>query len=637
MMNNSWGKVIVCGLILLFIRNSCSIVSTMIIPVTLQESQGCVDERTIATDKSHSVREKNSIIQDHQREIADWYACDCWINWWISSDGYLAPSILPNFASGSDIDSDGNWYAVDYAGGIYQIFYDGYQVFVAPSIALNSLTYDPWTELWYGCDVSNLYIVDVTTGETSVIGPLNTPNTIIGISCNLYGEMYGYDILWTGDSTLYSINVDTGECTAVGGMGYGFVYAQDCCFDRDYDNDHLYIAGYFNDGSPPAWLLCDVNTGECTIVGSLEWEIDALTFPYGVADWMLYPRANFSWTPSIPTSGEIVFFNASTSHDDDGYIQLYEWDWNNDSIYDESFSIPTTTHLWASPGNYPVTLRVTDDTALTAIKSYIIQVISNPPPPPVIHGPDFGYVAVAYTFTTDPIIDPDGDAFYCLWDWGDGTNTDWLGPYQSGSSISASHVWMHAGVYEIKAKVKTDEGASNWSEPLIISIVEYHPPEKPSIEGPGVGRVGVLYNFTISITNPEAEQFYFLINWGDQNITEWLGPYDSGEQALVSHVWKAAGMYSILVKAKNQYGEESVSDPFIIQIVELKKALLFGVINTQSETEDLRIIETNFLMIIPSESIVYHGASVVIAKKYLFGFLGSSFFGGFFEATLLSG
>ncbi len=171
MMNNTRGKMIVWGLILLFIGNSCSLVSTMIIPAPLKESQQCIVERTASLDQPRLVQEKKNILQDRQRDIAYWYGCDCFMNWWISSEGYLAPSILPNFPSGSDIDSEGNWYAVDYTGGIYQIYYDGYQVFVAPSIPLHSLTYDPWTELWYGCDSTNLYIVDITTGETSVIGP----------------------------------------------------------------------------------------------------------------------------------------------------------------------------------------------------------------------------------------------------------------------------------------------------------------------------------------------------------------------------------------------------------------------------------------------------------------------------------
>jgi hypothetical protein len=63
-------------------------------------------------------------------------------------------------------------------------------------------------------------------------------------------------------------------------MGYGFVYAQDMGFDRD--NDILYIAGYFNDGSPSALLTCDVSTGACTIVGNFEggMEVDGFAVPW---------------------------------------------------------------------------------------------------------------------------------------------------------------------------------------------------------------------------------------------------------------------------------------------------------------------------------------------------------------------
>ncbi|HWR63025.1 MAG TPA: hypothetical protein VN365_01325, partial [Candidatus Thermoplasmatota archaeon] len=96
------------------------------------------------------------------------------------------------------------------------------------------------------------------------------------------------------------------------------------------------------------------------------------------------------------------------------------------------------------------------------------------------------------------------------------------------------------------------------------------------------------------------------------------------------------GTYSIQVKAKDIYGEESNSNLFVIQIVELKKSMLIGIFHNQNETEDLRIIDTKILIIVPSKSIVYSGVPIVIAKNYRFGFFISSFFGGIFEAALLN-
>jgi len=60
--------------------------------------------------------------------------------------------------------------------------------------------------------------------------------------------------------------------------------------------------------------------------------------------------------------------------------------------------------------------------------------------------------------------------FY-LWDWGDETVSEWLGPYQSGVEISTTQSWQKTGTYEIRVKAKDIYGEeSDWSEPLIVSM-----------------------------------------------------------------------------------------------------------------------------------------------------------------------
>jgi hypothetical protein len=73
------------------------------------------------------------------------------------------------------------------------------------------------------------------------------------------------------------------------------------------------------------------------------------------------PVADFSWMPQNPNTNQQIIFNASASQDPDGTITKYEWDWDNDGVYDEAQSSPTTTHSWTSAGNYPITLRATDE------------------------------------------------------------------------------------------------------------------------------------------------------------------------------------------------------------------------------------------------------------------------------------
>jgi hypothetical protein len=187
----------------------------------------------------------------------------------------------PSFIGGADFLDESIMYACDYAGGLYMINVDTYDVvYIGPSIGINGLTYDSTTETWY-CTSSNvLYIIDVNTGATTSVGSHGLQNTIIDIACDEEGNLYGYDVLWTGESTLYSIDKTTGVATAIGPMGYGFVYAQGCGYDRD--NGILYIAGYFNDGTPSALLTCDVTTGTCTVIGNFQGgaEIDGLAIPW---------------------------------------------------------------------------------------------------------------------------------------------------------------------------------------------------------------------------------------------------------------------------------------------------------------------------------------------------------------------
>ena len=74
-------------------------------------------------------------------------------------------------------------------------------------------------------------------------------------------------------------------------------------------------------------------------------------------------------------------------------------------------------------------------------------------------------------------IDPDGNKLYYWFDWGDGNDSDWLGPYESGETIIATYVWESEGAYQVKVKtldilsVETDYGIqSEWSDPLSVSM-----------------------------------------------------------------------------------------------------------------------------------------------------------------------
>jgi len=93
-----------------------------------------------------------------------------------------------------------------------------------------------------------------------------------------------------------------------------------------------------------------------------------------------------------------------------------------------------------------------------------------PDKPETPDGSRSGESGTEYNYTTST-SDPEGDQLHYWFDWGEGTNSGWLGPYDSGEEISTTHIWDSKGNYELRVKAKDMDGAqSEWSDPLKISM-----------------------------------------------------------------------------------------------------------------------------------------------------------------------
>jgi len=85
-----------------------------------------------------------------------------------------------------------------------------------------------------------------------------------------------------------------------------------------------------------------------------------------------------------------------------------------------------------------------------------------------------------------------------------------------------------------------------------------NPPDTPSEPyGETDGYHGISYTYNTSTTDPDGNNIYYLLRWGDGTNSGWIGPYSSGEFGSISHVWESPGIYTIGAKAKDRYGAES--------------------------------------------------------------------------------
>ena len=86
---------------------------------------------------------------------------------------------------------------------------------------------------------------------------------------------------------------------------------------------------------------------------------------------------------------------------------------------------------------------------------------------------------------------------------------------------------------------------------------ENNPPNIPSIIGPNSGKRGIDYNYTIVSTDPEADDIFYTIKWGDDRSRYYFTPFTSGEEFVAQHNWSDNGEYTIMVKGNDVYGAES--------------------------------------------------------------------------------
>jgi len=83
-------------------------------------------------------------------------------------------------------------------------------------------------------------------------------------------------------------------------------------------------------------------------------------------------------------------------------------------------------------------------------------------------------------------------------------------------------------------------------------------PNAPDIDGPTSGRVGVEYEWTIVAIDPDGDDITYYIDWGDEcGGAEWHGPYPSGEEVVLAHMYTFRNTFIINAMTIDEHGAES--------------------------------------------------------------------------------
>jgi hypothetical protein len=102
---------------------------------------------------------------------------------------------------------------------------------------------------------------------------------------------------------------------------------------------------------------------------------------------------------------------------------------------------------------------------------------------------------------------------------------------------------------------------------ITLSPIPNESPFAPNIDGTTGGKPNVEYDYTLLTTDPEDEDVYYYVDWGDSTNSGWLGPHISGQTIIAKHTWSVEGEYEIKTKSKDVFNDESEwSDPLIVNM-----------------------------------------------------------------------
>jgi C1A family cysteine protease len=177
---------------------------------------------------------------------------------------------------------------------------------------------------------------------------------------------------------------------------------------------------------------------------------------------------------------------------------------------------------------------------------------SNWKPVAQTNGPYQGTINQEINFNGSASIDHEGNIISYVWDFGDGTTK---------TGITNTHAYSQSGIYPVTLKVIDNQSNTNNQTTWAYIDKENQPPIKPTIRGNKIGKNETAYIYTFSATDPEGDNIYYYLNWGDTywfgGGVGWIGPYHSGENIKLSYTYAEKGNYTIRVKAKDIYDLKS--------------------------------------------------------------------------------
>ena len=322
-------------------------------------------------------------------------------------------------------------------------------------------------------------------------------------------------------------------------------------YQWDLDNDGVWFDNFESDTSQSI-ITYTYNTAGVYSIGLQVWDLGAFdpigctprvdcipsksepAFTTVTVEDNLPPVAN-AGGPYTVDEGTVFNLDGSLSSDPNGDLLTYQWDLDNDGLFDDATGVPVA-YQFADNGDYTVGLLVSDS-LLTGGTTTTVHV--NNVAPTVSVGDDQHVNEGDAVYFNGSFSDPGvNDTHMISWDFGDGSAA-------VTGTLTPSHVYADNGTYTVTLTV-TDKDGGVGSDTLIVTVHNMAPVVDAGANK-GVNE-GATVNFSGSFTEAGSADTHTM-SWdfgdGSAPVTGTLTPQhvyvDNGTYTVILTVWDDEG------------------------------------------------------------------------------------------------
>ena len=258
------------------------------------------------------------------------------------------------------------------------------------------------------------------------------------------------------------------------------------------------------------------------------------------------PTAGFVFSPTNPTIGQSVSFNAATSKGGTTGIANYSWDFGDGG----RAGGVNPTHAFNTAGTYVVLLIVTDEAGQTATttQSVPVQINSQTPLPTAdfVFSPTNATTGQSVSFNASLSKAATGHSIVeYSWNFGNGG---------TGSGATPSHTFGTAGTYSVVLVVKDDLGQTGTASKTVpvTSTSPSPPPTADFVFSPTNPTIGQSVSFNGSTSKAATGRTITAYSW---NFGDGGAP---GTGVTPSRAYSTAATFSVVLTVTDDLGQTGV-------------------------------------------------------------------------------